>query len=143
MGDNVCKSTIPIVAKKQMKRGPPKADPNHRPQRQAAMPRPLTRPPPLRDQTVGASTIDDEDVTNERPFYLQRQRFQGFRDMSQLPTRGSLSHLSIEDRILLKKRLLQHRLQEMIQRLERQQPEKVQGPLADKIRYLKELATRP
>eukprot|EP00045_Choanoeca_perplexa_P012589 m.138136 g.138136 ORF g.138136 m.138136 type:complete len:150 (+) comp16065_c0_seq4:5631-6080(+) len=81
--------------------------------------------------------------TTNKPFYLQRQRFHGFRDVAQLPKRGSLANLDINERILLKKRLLQHRLQEMIHRLQSERPEKITGVLAAKIEYLKELATRP
>jgi hypothetical protein len=75
--------------------------------------------------------------------YLRRERFHGFRDVAHLPQRDSLANLDVNERILLKKRLLQHRLQEMIHRLQTERPEKITGALAAKIEYLKELATRP
>ena len=98
------------------------------------------------DVAVEASGICDSAHTSkakEVPFYLRRQRFHGFRDEALLPQRGSLANLDVNERILLKKRLLQHRLQEMIHRLQSERPEKITGVLAAKINYLKELATRP
>jgi len=77
------------------------------------------------------------------PSYLRRQRFHGFRDAALLPEPGSLADLSVNDSILLKKRLMQHRLQEMIHQLESERPERITGVLASKINYLKELSTRP
>lgn len=100
------------------------------------LPKPVTQA-----VAVGASSIGP--VRPQRPYYLQRRRFHGFQSAADLPSVTSLIDLSYSERVLLRKRLTQHRLQEMIVKLETLRPDRIVGELARKIERLKELSTRP